>query len=435
MKNNKYISLVSNILKNKLFILSLTTIIFILAVALNFSNVFSYSAILLLLGYAILLINDFELLSSNGLFLAFFIYAVGIGPIFFYLTNIFEYNYFIIIGALLAFGWGNLLLKNLEVPSLKQKKKKFEFKIEQKYVLRILFIISTLASIVYLILNKKYLLSGSISSGRVLAMSGNGVLLQVSQLSVLVVPMMYDLFCYKRKDGKRAISKVEIIVLIIIASLTLLFSGFRAPLITLYVCLILMYVEKNKISNKKILLFGLFIFILLQGLSCLRAIASGGSITFFSAIRMSFVSNCRNLQYIFETFPSKVSFQHGYTYLINLIMLKPGPDLDFTLWLKEKLQLDFSGGGVTPTIIGEFYINFGYYAIYVGMFILGIIGNFVTSFFRKNIKKFLGAFYVLEFAHCVSGGIANIMIPVILYTILYLVINLFPSEVGEKNEK
>ena len=40
--------------------------------------------------------------------------------------------------------------------------------------------------------------------------------------------------------------------------------------------------------------------------------------------------------------------------------MRPGPDLDFTLWLKDKVNIQFSGGGLTPTIIGEAYINFGF---------------------------------------------------------------------------
>ena len=134
-----------------------------------------------------------------------------------------------------------------------------------------------------------------------------------------------------------------------------------------------------------------------------------------------------NLNYVFSTFPKKVEFQHGYTYLINILMLKPGPDLDFTLWLKEQIGITFNGGGVTPTILGEFYMNFGNLSMYIGMFFLGILGEKLDNYFNCNNKNFISSFYVWQFAHCASGGIANVMIIVILFTIVYKSITLFSN--------
>lgn len=113
------------------------------------------------------------------------------------------------------------------------------------------------------------------------------------------------------------------------------------------------------------------------------------------------------------------NYTDGYTYLINLIMLLPGPDPDFTLWLKEQIGISFAGGGVTPTVVGEFYINFGVLGMYIGMFLMGILGVYVYRYFRRHSDTFLGVFYLWQFAHCVSGGIANVMVTVLLYTIVY----------------
>ena len=111
-------------------------------------------------------------------------------------------------------------------------------------------------------------------------------------------------------------------------------------------------------------------------------------------------------------------------------MLKPGPDLDFTMWLKETLGMSFSGGGVTPTVIGEFYLNFGYIGIYGGMFLLAKVGHWVNLYLVRHSFSFLGVYYLWQFAHCASGGIANITVPVTLYTIIYWGIMLFPSKVS-----
>lgn len=65
-------------------------------------------------------------------------------------------------------------------------------------------------------------------------------------------------------------------------------------------------------------------------------------------------------------------------------MLLPGPDPDFTMWLKEQTGIMFSGGGLTPTILGEFYLNFGFSAIFIGMFILGVYSVFLNRYFVKH---------------------------------------------------
>ena len=66
------------------------------------------------------------------------------------------------------------------------------------------------------------------------------------------------------------------------------------------------------------------------------------------------------------------------------------------------------------------------------MFLLGMLGNKITQYFKKHRKTFLGSFYLWQFAHCVSGGIANVMILVLLYTIVYWVLMMFPikKEIG-----
>ena len=121
-----------------------------------------------------------------------------------------------------------------------------------------------------------------------------------------------------------------------------------------------------------------------------------------------------------------MAFQSGYTYLLNLKMLLPGPDPDFTLWLKDTLGLRFSGGGVTPTILGEFYMNFDVTGIYLGMFLYGFLGVYVWRYFKRHSETFLGAFYVLQFAHSASGGISNVSVTVLLYTIVYWFVMMFP---------
>lgn len=135
---------------------------------------------------------------------------------------------------------------------------------------------------------------------------------------------------------------------------------------------------------------------------------SGGVSSTLTSLFTSLYVGDININYMYNTFPGKVDFQYGYTYLINFLMLLPGPDLDFTLWLKEQVGITFSGGGLTPTIIGEFYINFGEISIFIGLFLLGAFSVYLNRYFKRHKESFLAVFYVWQFAHCVSGGIAKV---------------------------
>ena len=67
-------------------------------------------------------------------------------------------------------------------------------------------------------------------------------------------------------------------------------------------------------------------------------------------------------------------------------------------------------------------------SMYLGMFLLGIASVKINNYFEKNNCNFLSSFYIWQFAHCISGGIANVMIIVILFTILYTIIEMLESK-------
>lgn len=415
-----------------LFLLLLSSFLIYIILNFNIESSIYYFFLILLITLSILFSSDFKFLTANSLFTFFFLYTVGLGPIVLLNKNIIlNYNYFsVICGGLLAFAWGNFISNNLKKYEFKKDSTSiFRFNISRKYILVLLYLISIVATFIYIYINKQYLFGGNINSGRINAMSGSGILLYTLQLPILIIPMMYDLYFYGKKNNDKIVSRNVLFLMTIISSVLLLFTGFRAPLVTLYICLAIVIIEKNNISNRKIVIFGIFMILLVESLGIVRTNLSGNNIKisdFINTLSTSLYVNCLNLKYIFNTFPSSVPYQHGYTYLINFLMLLPGPDLDFTLWLKEQLNISFSGGGVTPTILGEFFINFGPSSIYIGMFFLSFIGNVITKYFYQYKKNFLGSFYVWQFAHCASGGIANVIILVILYTLIYWILMMFP---------
>ncbi len=418
---------------NGLLVMFFSSFLYFLLILSGWKTSISYFILLCVISYSILRINLSSLVSANTLFLAYFVYSVGLGPVFLLARGIsYDYGFFeIILGGLLVFGWGNLvaMLNKKPIKSIDDKWKIKIISFRRIDVLGICYVISLLVAIYFLISNRVYLLGDDVNANRIAAQSGNGLILYIAQLPILIVPMMYDLYHRGKIEGIRTIRKYELVIAVVLASVALMFSGFRAPLMSMYICLAVLYIRKNKIKNIKIIGVGVVFVIVIEILGVVRSNLSASTATatsFIASFQTSFVVNCYNLKYVFDAFPSRVPLQQGYTYLINLIMLLPGPDPDFTLWLKDQLNLSFSGGGVTPTILGEFYINFGIIGIYVGMFLLGVTGVHIFRYFRRHSETFLGVFYVWQFAHCASGGIANVMVTVILYTIVYWGFMLFP---------
>lgn len=409
-------------------LLAISGILYFFSLFTNEENIVIYTILLACLTLGILFNNHFELISPAVLFTAYYIYSVAAGPIVLMkMGRFYSYGYTkIILGGMLAFGVGNaILLLSAKKIVEKEDKTKIRFRFSRVSALYILLVISWSAAAYYFVKNRAYLM-GNVEDGRVSAISGNGLLLYTAQVSILLVCMLFDIYIETGKNGHPIISKYKMIFVTVVSAMTLIVSGFRAPVATLFICMIVMYAGKKNMPMWKIFLYGILCIIGVAFLGAIRTAVSGGLGSTLTSLLTSLYVGDININYMYSTFPSKVNFQHGYTYLINLLMLLPGPDLDFTLWLKEQVGISFSGGGLTPTILGEFYINFGEAAIFIGMFILGAFSVYLNRYFKQHKESFLAVFYVWQFAHCVSGGIGNVGVTVLLYTIVYRCLIMLP---------
>ena len=83
-----------------------------------------------------------------------------------------------------------------------------------------------------------------------------------------------------------------------------------------------------------------------------------------------------NLAIYFDTFPRILPFEHGYSFVRAMRTALPGHHQLFDEYVKSVLHLQFLGGGINPTILGELYANFGYSGI-MGMAVYGGIIAFL----------------------------------------------------------
>ena len=85
---------------------------------------------------------------------------------------------------------------------------------------------------------------------------------------------------------------------------------------------------------------------------------------------------------------------------------------------------------VGPTIIGDWYINFGLAGIIFGMFLMGIIFRFIYNYLIKNTESSLSGvmFYAVIWIHIIKGieaWIAPVYVGIIRTIIILLLINFF----------
>lgn len=406
--------------KNSKMILNTTIISFLYLAFFNGLpdklNFITYILLYLFQTYVIYTCSNKNFMNPKFLFFVFFSFFLGISPITLYLTTntLYVYQLEIIIIAITFYIIGFLVkIKFKKIP-----KKTPEWNINKfKIIIYIFLIISLIANIIYFIKNRTLLFGGNMESGRIVAQSGNGLLLQMMNLSSIALCLLFEMVLNNKYN------KLYFIILCCIFLPLTLVSGFRSSLIKPVLIMFLMYNKVHKIDNLKTIKFGICALLAIILLGVARSLLSSENSNVFSSLISTFNVGSNNFHLVYSMFGTSIDYQYGYSYLINIKMLLPGPDLDFTLWLKEILNISFEGGGLTPTIVGEFYLNFGIIGAYIGMFLIGIVMVLLEEKYKNDNKIFLPCFLIYIFLSSAGGGLANSQISLIFTLLEYYTIN------------
>lgn len=324
--------------------------------------------------------------------------------------------YIVILGGYMICILGYWIAKKIKLQFPKLKKIQLKMGIMSwNFTLYLGYLFASIMWVIYFLKNHS-LLMNNLQTGRVEAMSGNGIFLYSIQLFIMIIPLMYQ------QVIENKINKYIFGILAVIAILELLLLGYRTPAFMVIVIVMIITILNSKINLMKAISLGIIIVVLAGIYGSVRGEAS--NLDLYYMFRSKLYVGMTNLNYMFYYFPNIVKFEHGHTYLINIMMLKPGSDLDFTLWLKETINMSFDGGGITPTILGEFYINFGLVGIFIGMFALGVIFECFDRCLNKRNVGFWKAFIMLELASCCGGGISNVYLLPIIFSIVYYFMNI-----------
>lgn len=305
----------------------------------------------------------------------------------------------------------------INIPKIKRKTVKVRTPkiISWRIGLLLIYAVSIFASFVYWMKNASVLLSG-INENRTAASGGNGIWILLINLNIIAVPYLYNEY----KQGKIK----HFYLMFSVAAVALLVTGFRSPLFSMIFILLI-----NNIYNGEIrVIKALQILLILIIIGFLWGGLRGGDVSSIgTTLAAAFTSGAWNLDHVFRFFDSS-NFQYGKTYFMNIEMLLPGQQMDFTLWLKEMLGLSFAGGGVTPSIMGEFYMNFGYFGMYLGMLAFGFIFSFIDKWICKDPMTPWKAYVLFLAASSCSGGIANVYLYPSLMAIWFFILNLITKK-------
>jgi len=228
----------------------------------------------------------------------------------------------------------------------------------------------------------------------------------------LITPAFFFLLAYGLLYRK--VKAVTLILYFLVGIFILLSLGNRHDIFTFIMVSVIIF----NFAGKKVSLSRLFV-VLLVGLIFLMSVGFyrlatlshstpekaflikvAGTDTarmFVAYMILQFTVYPANFATYLETFPRVLPFEWGYSFVRAVSTIVPGHQELLDEYVKSSLKLDFLGGGINPTLLGELYANFGY----VGIVVMSVYGVVITFLFRKMLETRDGIF-VVSYAYGIS---------------------------------
>lgn len=145
--------------------------------------------------------------------------------------------------------------------------------------------------------------------------------------------------------------------------------------------------------------------------------------------------NFQNLDLLHQAVVKYGELQYGYGFLRDLFVLIPGYSGNNAEWIKDYLGLEFSGGGVTITYIGDLLINFSLWPVFAFVFFLGFIFN-VSYYFMLVLGVSRCVMLIVSFSSMavISSGfvppIINVLVPFLMVYFFLFFLRLFLNQIS-----
>lgn len=216
-----------------------------------------------------------------------------------------------------------------------------------------------------------------------------------------------------------------------ITSLVLISAGHRGPVL-FYLLLIVVFwgwVKRQSFVNwvPIILLLIVLMFVIMTGLVYGVEFDKKG-IRRASQISIERVGHVQTigLVFVFDIFPRAIPFQHGRTFLEDLMGVLPGRQEGFATQIAHLRDVKSRNNPIG--IVGDLYVNFGMIGIAVGMFIFGILSQSLQIYFLRRERTLLNTTLLACLAVSITGVATSSIVGtlfqrgVITYPLVYLVL-------------
>lgn len=178
--------------------------------------------------------------------------------------------------------------------------------------------------------------------------------------------------------------------LFILISFLNFIPGWRGPIfLFLLTCIIIYHYQFSKINPKKAIFFGFMLVIIMLAWGFIRIMTHPDAIGILENYE-EMTSSPLGVFLIWSTYQFSVytlgfrtildlfslggnSFMYGGVFGLTLSTLKPGKQETLGEVIKDEANLQFSGAGLNPTILGDAYADAGMIGIVIYMSIIGFI--------------------------------------------------------------
>ncbi len=221
------------------------------------------------------------------------------------------------------------------------------------------------------------------------------------------------------------------------AFVLLIFLNWRSDFIMMALLIIVGYHYLKRPLSLKIAAFAsIIIFAIAVIYDVLRqGKADGGLSSVTLSLYTTLFVDSSNLGIIMNNIPSYADFMHGNTFLSGIKMLLPGDDQALGETLRDSFNMMEGGGGITTTIFGEWYINFGMAGIFIGIFLLGVIAGQFYNWMKKQrdfFSVFIYAIIIYQVFVFIRIGLLTSIMPWLIIPMLIVYRKLCLSKVAGK---
>lgn len=352
----------------------------------------------------------------------------GIGSIRWLITDTYNNDLlmFLVTGGFISYFIGTILIKNvIPVKLLKtttwDRRKAINFSI-------VLYTIGFIGMLFFL------LKAGTIPILAEDTLEGRGVIYDRGSNSLLflgrlVTPAFLIYYSYYSINSSFEQNKVKIKYLFFISFLFMLSTASRQDLFFLvFTTIVIAYYSKRNFIKltKKYVIISILLLIFILSYGYFRVYTTTPErIGYFEqqVLYFGFKNNpiktalvyfwfqvsvyASNILIYLSYVPEKIPFFNGKVLLITLMTALPGKQSTLGQLFKENAGIEFQGGGVNPTIVGELYIEYGIPSVFIVMFIYGLIYRYLYENLKKDFSStniLFYSYYTYILVSSLTGG-------------------------------